>query len=176
MSAQHQRQPRRKSLEALRRILRRPHRFSRNKVLPAAAPSSPKAEESKELGGTGDISGAVNILLGDSSAAVAPAPATVTPTAAAAPSAPLTPSAPLRVGYLCAEPLVWRSSSDGSLKALPPVQRHQGGELALLKTVLGRAPARVQCGRGFDRCAKCCDIHSAKVASGPALPWPPWDD
>ena len=29
---------------------------------------------------------------------------------------------------------------------------------------------------GFDRCAKCCDIHSAKVASGPALPWPPWDD
>mmetsp|Transcript_7289 Transcript_7289/g.18990 ORF Transcript_7289/g.18990 Transcript_7289/m.18990 type:complete len:635 (+) Transcript_7289:182-2086(+) len=143
MSAQHQRQPRRKSLEALRRILRRPHRFSRNKVLPAAAPS-PKGEESKELGGTGDISGAVNILLGDSGAAVAPAPATVTPTAAAAPSAPLTPSAPLRVGYLCAEPLVWRSSSDGSLKALPPVQRHQGGELALLKTVLGRAPARVR--------------------------------
>ena len=143
MSAQHQRQPRRKSLEALRRILRRPHRFSRNKVLPAAAPS-PKGEESKELGGTGDISGAVNILLGDSSAAVAPAPATVTPTAAAAPPAPLTPSAPLRVGYLCAEPLVWRSSSDGSLKALPPVQRHQGGELALLKTVLGRAPARVR--------------------------------
>ena len=74
MSAQHQRQPRRKSLEALRRILRRPHRFSRNKVLPAAAPS-PKGEESKELGGTGDISGAVNILLGDSGAAVAPAPA-----------------------------------------------------------------------------------------------------
>ena len=143
MSAQHQRQPRRKSLEALRRILRRPHRFSRNKVLPAAAPS-PKAEESKELGGTGDISGAVNILLGDSGASVAPAPATVTPTAAAAPSAPLTPSAPLRVGYLCAEPLVWRSSSDGSLKALPPVQRHQGGELALLKSVLGRAPARVR--------------------------------
>ena len=142
MSAQHQRQPRRKSLEALRRILRRPHRFSRNKVLPAAAPS-PRGEESKELGGTGDISGAVNILLGDS-AAVAPAPATVTPTAAAAPSAPLTPSAPLRVGYLCAEPLVWRSSSDGSLKALPPVQRHQGGELALLKSVLGRAPARVR--------------------------------
>ena len=142
MSAQHQRQPRRKSLEALRRILRRPHRFSRNKVLPAAAPS-PKGEESKELGGTGDISGAVNILLGDSGA-VAPAPATVTPTAAAAPSAPLTPSAPLRVGYLCAEPLVWRSSSDGSLKALPPVQRHQGGELALLKSVLGRAPARVR--------------------------------
>ena len=136
MSAQHQRQPRRKSLEALRRILRRPHRFSRNKVLPAAAPS-PKGEESKELGGTGDISGAVNILLGDS-AAVAPAPATVTPTAAAAPSAPLTPSAPLRVGYLCAEPLVWRSSSDGSLKALPPVQRHQGGELALLS----RCPRR----------------------------------
>ena len=135
--------PRRKSLQALRRILRRPHRFSRNKVLPAAAPS-PKGEESKELGGTGDISGAVNILLGDSSAAVAPAPATVTPTAAAAPSAPLTPSAPLRVGYLCAEPLVWRSSSDGSLKALPPVQRHQGGELALLKNVLGRAPARVR--------------------------------
>ena len=64
--------------------------------------------------------------------------------AAAAPSAPLTPSAPLRVGYLCAEPLVWRSSSDGSLKALPPVQRHQGGELALLKSVLGRAPARVR--------------------------------
>ena len=135
--------PRRKSLQALRRILRRPQRFSRNKVLPAAAPS-PKNEESKELGGTGDISGAVNILLGDSSAAVAPAPATVTPTAAAAPSAPLSPSAPLRVGYLCAEPLVWRSSSDGSLKALPPVQRHQGGELALLKNVLGRAPARVR--------------------------------
>ena len=67
---------------------------------------------------------------------------------AAAPSAPSSaaaaPSAPLRVGYLCAEPLVWRSSSDGSLKALPPVQRHQGGELALLKTVLGRAPARVR--------------------------------
>ena len=63
--------PRRKSLQALRRILRRPQRFSRNKVLPAAAPS-PKNEESKELGGTGDISGAVNILLGDSSAAVAP--------------------------------------------------------------------------------------------------------
>ena len=40
---------------------------------------------------------------------------------------------PFRLGYLCAEPLVWRSSSDGSLKALPPVQRHQGGELALLK-------------------------------------------
>ena len=141
MSAQHQLAttpaPRRKSLEALRRILRRPHRFSRNKVLPAAA-ASPKGEESKELGGTGDISGAVNILLGDSSAAVAPAPATVTPTAAAA------PPAPLRVGYLCAEPLVWRSSSDGSLKALPPVQRHQGGELALLKNVLGRAPARGQ--------------------------------
>ena len=30
--------PRRKSLQALRRILRRPQRFSRNKVLPAAAP------------------------------------------------------------------------------------------------------------------------------------------
>ena len=53
--------PRRKSLQALRRILRRPQRFSRNKVLPAAAPS-PRGEESKELGGTGDISGAASFV------------------------------------------------------------------------------------------------------------------
>jgi hypothetical protein len=149
MSA-HQSPPRRKTLETLRRILRRPRGTSRNKILPAA--QSPKNDEETKLNGTGDISGAVDVMFGDGGAAVAPAPAPVTPTATAAPSMAVTPtapaaaapSAPLRVGYLCAEPLVWRSSSEGSLRALPPVQRHRGAELALLKRILGSAPAHVR--------------------------------
>ena len=46
---------------------------------------------------------------------------------------------PFRLGYLCAEPLVYRKP-DGSFGALPPVQSRRDGEVSLLKAVLAAMP------------------------------------
>ena len=50
---------------------------------------------------------------------------------------------PFRLGYLCAEPLVYRKP-DGSFGALPPVQSRRDGEVSLLKAVLARSETAVR--------------------------------
>ena len=123
------------SLKTLRSIIsRRPRRKS--KVVPASVAvqacsqkhlaellADRNAAEESKLSSTGDFS--VESLDGVVEAVRVPTPRTPR-------------EEPLRLGYLCAEPLVYRRA-DGSCGPLPPVQSHRGGELDLLRRVLARS-------------------------------------